>query len=91
MSSRHVWEQRLGPVVAFVGSLPRFVPFLLVMGLLLAGLFLQGVAGAGILLLLAAGLGALLVLAWPALAPNARAVRVAVLSLLVARAVTFVS
>lgn len=89
MSARRPWEQRFGPVVAFVAGLPRAVPFLLVLGLLLAGLFLQGVAGAVLLLVLAAGLAVLLVLAWPALAPNARALRVAVLALLVARAVTF--
>jgi hypothetical protein len=84
-------EKRVGPLLVLVGRMPRAVPFVVVIALLLAGLALGGAAGALLLLLLAGGLGVLLLLSWPALLPGPRALRVAVLALLVARAATFLA
>lgn len=86
---RRSFEKRVGPLVVLVSGMPRAVPFLVVAALLLGGLFVQGVVGAVLLLVLAALLGSLLFLAWPALQPAPRALRSAVLALLVVRAVTF--
>lgn len=82
-------EVRLGPVVVLLARLPRIVPFLVVLGLLLGGLLLQGVAGAVLILVLSALLALLLVLAWPALPQQARLIRSATVVVLMLRAVTF--
>lgn len=76
-------------MIVLLARLPRIVPFLMVLGLLLAGLLLQGVAGAVLLLVLSALLGVLLYLAWPALPQQAKVVRLAVVVVLAARAVLF--
>jgi hypothetical protein len=89
VSFRRDFERRIGPFVALVGQLPRWVPFLVVAGLLVAGLLAQGVAGAVVLLVLAVLLGTLLALSWPALLPQARLLRLAVVALLVVRAGSF--
>jgi hypothetical protein len=87
--SRRSFVQRVGPLVVLLSGLPRVVPFLVVAGLLLVGLLAQGVLGAVLLLVLAGVLAALLTLAWPALQPGARVVRLAVLGLVVVRALAF--
>ena len=84
-------EQQAGPAVVLVSRLPRVVPFLLVAVLLVAGLLLQGLLGAVLLLLLAALLSVLLALSWPALLPAARLLRLAVVALVVVRAVAFLT
>jgi hypothetical protein len=89
VSFRRNVERRIGPFVALAAQLPRWVPFLVVGALVVSGLLLQGVAGAVILLLLVLLLGALLFLSWPALQPPARLIRLAVLVLLLVRAVLF--
>ena len=86
---RKSFERRVGPLVVLAGNLPKAVPFLVVGALLVAGLLVQGVVGAVLLLVLAALLGALLVLSWPALQPNARLLRAAVVGVVVVRAVSF--
>lgn len=58
---------------------PRWVPFLLVLGLLLAGLAIHGAIGIAALLVLAALLGWLLYLSWPVLDRTRRIVRLGVL------------
>ena len=88
---RRKFEKRVGPFVAMVGQLPRWVPFLVVAVLLVGGLLAQGVVGALMLGLLVLLLGSLLVLSWPVLQPPARVLRLAVLGLLAARAVTFLA
>jgi hypothetical protein len=90
-SPRRRFEQRVGPFVALTGQLPRWVPFLVVAVLLVVGLLAQGVVGAVLLLLLAVLLASLLVLSWPALQPQARLLRVAVVALVAIRAVTFLA
>jgi hypothetical protein len=76
-------------VVVLVGRMPRWVPFVVVAVLLVGGLVAQGVLGGGLLAVLAALLGVLLTLSWPALQPAARLLRLAVVALVVVRAVAF--
>jgi hypothetical protein len=82
-------EQQAGPLVIMLARLPRVVPFLLVAGLLVAGLLAKGVVGAALLLVLAALLSVLLLLSWPALNAQARILRLAVVALVVGRALLF--
>ncbi|HUR50514.1 MAG TPA: DUF6703 family protein [Mycobacteriales bacterium] len=88
-SPRRSFEQRVGPLVVLLARMPKAVPFLLVAGLLVVGLLVQGVLGGVLLLVLALLLGSLLALSWPALHPQPRAIRTAVVALVAARAVTF--
>ena len=87
--TRRSFEQRMGPLVVLLSGLPRAVPFLVVAALLVGGLLAQGVVGGVLLLVLALLLGTLLALSWPALHPQPRALRVAVVGLVAVRAVTF--
>jgi hypothetical protein len=64
------------------------VPFVLVLGLLLAGLAVHGAIGILALLVLAALLGWLLYLSWPVLDRPRRLLRVAVLGAIVALVAT---
>lgn len=80
-------ELSAGPAVVLVSRLPRFVPFLVVLGLLVGGLLLPGPAGAALLLVLAVLMGALLFLAWPALPQQGRVLRAAVLVMVLAEVV----
>lgn len=90
-SSRRAVELRLGPVVVLLSRLPRAAPFLFVLALLLGGLAARGLLGAVLLLVLAALLGLLLFLAWPALDAASRAIRSAIVVLVVVRAVLFLT
>jgi hypothetical protein len=58
--------------------------FLVALVVILAGLFLPGTIGALVLLVLAAGLATLLARTWPVQSPPTRAIRLVMLSLLVA-------
>jgi hypothetical protein len=82
-------ELQAGPVFVLMARLPRFVPFLVVLGLLVTGLLVQGLAGAALLGVLVVLAGLLLYLSWPALTEQARALRVLVLLLVAGRAVSF--
>ncbi len=82
-------QRRLAPFVVLLARMPRAVPFLLVAVLLVAGLLTQGVVGAVLLLVLAFLLATLLLLSWPALQPGPRVLRVAVVGLVVVRALSF--
>lgn len=90
-SFRRRVELTAGPVLVLLGRLPRFAPFLLVLVLLVTGLVVQGVVGGLLLLLLAALVAVLVFLSWPALLPQARAIRLVVLALVVVRALTFLA
>lgn len=79
-------ELTAGPAVVLVSRLPRFVPFLVVLGLLVGGLLLSGPLSAALLLLLALVMAALLFLAWPALPQQGRVLRAAVVVLVTADA-----
>lgn len=88
-SLRRRLELQAGPLVILLAKLPRFVPFLLVLALLVGGLFLQGLLGGVLLLVLAALLGVLLLFGWPALDPQSRTIRVVVVAVVAARGVSF--
>jgi hypothetical protein len=75
------------PVVNALNRLPRLVPFVVVLGLMVAGLFVPG-WGWLFLLVVVAFLAWTLYLAWPAMDRTARLGRFAVLLLAVAITVT---
>ncbi|SDP11183.1 hypothetical protein SAMN04489867_1448 [Pedococcus dokdonensis] len=75
------------PVVETLNRLPRPVPFLAVLGLMVAGIFVPG-WGWVFLLVVVLFLAWTLFLAWPALDTGARAGRVAVLLIAVAITLT---
>lgn len=80
--------RRTAPVLVLLHGAPRWVPFGLVFGLVVAGALLPEPAGGVALLVLAALLGWLLLLAWPALTSGGRVVRGACLLLVLGLAVT---
>ena len=75
------------PVLNTLNGLPRPVPFLAVLALMLAGVFVPG-WGWVFLVVVVAFLAWTLYLAWPALDSGARAGRVAVLLIAVAVTIT---
>ena len=79
-------ELLVGPALVLIARLPRLVPFVAVLGLLVGGLLLTGPLGAALLAVLALLLGTLLYLTWPALPPQPRALRLGVLLLVVVAA-----
>ena len=80
---RRVVERRSARTLVTLHAQPRWVPFLLVAGLLLTGLAVAGPVGTVALLLLDALLAWLLFLSWPSLDRRARAARAAVLGAVV--------
>ncbi|HEV7825983.1 MAG TPA: DUF6703 family protein [Mycobacteriales bacterium] len=78
--------ERTAVYAAFLGGLPLWVPLVAVAAVTAAGLLLGGGAGAVLLLAVAAAAGWLAVLRWDHLTPGGRAVRVLVLTGLVALA-----
>jgi thiol:disulfide interchange protein len=62
--------------------------FILALAVMLAGLFLPGIVGAALLFVLAVALAALTYTTWPVQSPSTRVVRLMLLTLLVAAAVT---
>ena len=75
------------PALTYISSLPRFVPFLAILGLVIAGLLIPGWGWVLIVLvvLLLAWIGAL---AWPRLSMPERMMRVAVVVMMAAIAIT---
>jgi hypothetical protein len=76
------------PVIARMGSLPRAVPFLILLALLIAGVVIQGPVGFVFMSLGAAFVAWILYLSWPRLTGSERIMRSAVVLLAVAMAVT---
>lgn len=76
------------PVLQRLAALPPWLPFLLMLVLILVGGFVGGVVGTVLIGLAALVIAWLLYLAWPRLAPVERMMRVAVLALVAAVAVT---
>ena len=86
-SMRESFERASLPAVRYLGGLPRVVPFLLVLGLVVAGIFLP--APGWILIGIAALLLAwILALAWPRLTVAEKLMRLAVVAIIVAITVT---
>jgi hypothetical protein len=86
-SIRRTVERRTAPLLLYVHALPRWVPFTVVLGLLLAGALLDGLAAAGCLLVVVGFFGWLLYLSWPLLTPGPRLIRGLAIGLLLIAAV----
>ncbi len=86
-SLRESFERASLPALTYISSLPRFVPFLAILGLIIAGLLIPGWGWVLIVLvvLLLAWIGAL---AWPRLSMPERMMRVAVVVMMAAIAIT---
>jgi hypothetical protein len=86
-SLRESFERASLPAVSWLSGLPRFVPFLAVLALLVAGVLLPppGCLLVAVVVLLLAWI---LALAWPRLTGVERLMRVAVIGLVVAVLVT---
>lgn len=86
-SLRESFESASLPALTFLSRLPRVVPFLVVLGLVVAGVLVPGwgwvLVGLVVLLLLW-----ILLLAWPRLSAPERLMRSAVVALLLAITVT---
>lgn len=87
-SFRRRVELKAGPLVVLMAKLPRVVPFVVVLGLLVAGLLVGGGLGALLLGVLAVLLALLLFLAWPALEPQGRVIRGLVVCVVAARGIS---
>lgn len=74
------------PLLTRLSALPRWVPFLAILTLMVGGIFIPG-WGWLLTVLVALFLGWLLALSWPRLSPVERLMRVAVIALAVAIAV----
>ena len=73
---RRAVERRSTGPLTWLATRPRWVPFVLVLALLLAGLFAPPVIGAACLAVLLLGLVWLTYLAWPKLTAGGRLTRV---------------
>ena len=76
------------PLIKKLNSLPRAVPFLILLALLVGGVFTGGPVGFLLMGLAAAFVGWVLYLSWPRLTGSERIMRSAVLLVAVAMAVT---
>lgn len=81
-------EKASTPLVTALARVPAFVPFLVMLALMLAGIFVGGVPGTLLLAVPLLFLGWLLFLTWPHLGLSERVMRCAVLLLVVGIAVT---
>ena len=76
------------PLMTRLSSLPRLVPFLILLGLLVGGLLIGGAFGFVLMSLAAAFVAWVLYLSWPRLSSSERIMRLAVLMVAVAMAAT---
>ena len=88
-SLRSALERRSATLLVFLHRLPRWVPLVLMLGLLTAALLLKGVLGAVFLVLLTLVLGWLAFVSWPMLGAGGRVFRVAAIVVVLAGAVYF--
>jgi hypothetical protein len=75
------------PLMTKLSELPRLVPFLLLLTLLIAGVVISGPTGFVLMAVASAFVGWVLYLSWPRLTGTERIMRLAVLLLAVAMAV----
>lgn len=75
------------PLLLKINSMPRAITPLVIVGALLIGLFNPGVVGGLAILFVAAFIGWLLFLSWPLLEVRAKALRLAVLLMILTSAV----
>jgi hypothetical protein len=76
------------PLVTRISTLPRVVPFLILLALLVTGVVIAGPVGVALMGLAALFVGWVLYLSWPRLTGTERIMRFAVLLLAVAMAVS---
>ena len=88
---RRTVERVSGPALVRLSRLSPLLPFAVMLVLIAVGLFLSGVAGFVLLVLALVFLGWLLYLGWPAFATSERLMRLAVIVLVAAVAVTKVA
>ena len=81
-------ERVSAPTLIKLSRLPRMVPFVIMLALIVAGLLIHGPLGFALIMLGVLFLVWLLYLGWPALAPVERLMRLAVVVLGTALAVT---
>ena len=74
-------ERVSSPALVRLSRLPRLVPFVVMLALIVAGLFISGIVGCLIILLGVLFLGWLLYLGWPRLSMSERLMRMAVVVL----------
>ena len=84
---RESLESASAPVLRTIASLPRAVPFLIVLALMVAGALIPG-WGWVLIALVVVLLTWILLLAWPRLTPSERLMRTAVVAIILAVAVT---
>lgn len=82
-------ERRSATLLVFLHRLPRWVPFVLMLGLLVAALLLKGVLAAVFLVLLCVVLAWLAFVSWPMLRAADRVFRVATIVAVLCGAVYF--
>ncbi|MGG5258613.1 DUF6703 family protein [Phycicoccus avicenniae] len=82
-SPRESFERASLPAVTWLSGLPRFVPFLGVLALVVGGVLLPA-PGWLLLVVVVLLLGWILALAWPRLSPVEKLMRLAVIGLMVA-------
>ncbi len=75
------------PLITKISSLPKALPFLLLLALLVAGVLIGGPVGFALMGLAALFVGWILYLSWPRLTGSERIMRLAVLLLAVAMAI----
>jgi hypothetical protein len=80
-------ERMSAPLLVRLSALPRAVPFVVMLALIVAGLWVQGPLGFTLIMAGVLFLAWLLFLAWPALAASERLMRLAVIVLGAALAV----
>lgn len=81
--TRQAVERVSARPVVFLQQLPRWVPMLVALGLLISGFVVTGPAGAAALVLVAIFLGWLAYLGWPRLNASGRVLRVVALTCMV--------
>ena len=84
---RHRIDQASLPLMTKLSRLPRFVPFLLMLALLVGGVLIGGMIGFVLMGLASLFVGWVLYLAWPRLNGSEKIMRLAVLLLAVVLAV----
>lgn len=81
-------RRQLTPGDGPLARVPPLAVFVVVVAVFAAGVLIGGTAGAGVLVALAVLVGALLAVTWPRLAPAERALRMLVLLVLLAIAIS---
>ena len=78
---RRAVEQRSAVVLVWLRTLPQWMPFVAVLGLVLGGLFAPALLGAVLLLAVLLLMSWLVYLSWPALTQGARLLRILALAI----------